>query len=367
MGEHRFVRGAGATLAVALGTATIFGNTRDANAFAYIFAGEANGIDIVTHSLGYTGAGGAISISVGIDPTSSFAAQMLIPTQNAVNTWNDKLPTTGNVNSTGVGAGQFDYESTVLHELGHALGLSHVNAASESGLGGANQNYTKATDGANNVFDINPGSDGIIGSGDDIRGDDVNLNYFRYGSGTATDNNNPFASLPLVVDSTTYSRDLANLPGTDTYSANGDRAVAAALGFTDTEAVMQQGTFSGETQRSLTADDVAGLLYAQSGVDEIAGTADDYIVTLDFLGLTSGADIVIDFDNAQTSFAVTQSSGAFLSGDHVVVTSSSIFFNSGFNWFFNTESNEIPAPGTLVFFAAGLAFIGYRRRVRTAA
>ena len=333
---------------------------RDAHAFAYIFSGEANGVDLITHAQGYTGTGGGIVVTVGIDPTSAFAAQMVIPTQNVLNTWNGRLPTTGNLNPAGIGAGQVDFESTLLHEMGHSLGLAHVNAASESGLTGANQNYTKATDGADNTFNINPGTDGIIGSADDIRGDDQNLNYFRIAD------NNPVATNLGVVDSTTYSRDLADLPGGDTYSANADRAVAAALGFVNTEAVMQQGTFSGETQRTLGADDVAGMFYAEAGLDEIAGTADDYIVTLNFLGLTGAADIVIDFDNSQASFAASISSGGFISADHVAITTTAIFFNTGANWFFNQESNvQIDAPGALAPLAFGLIVLARARRRRS--
>lgn len=350
--------------AIALSGAVALGGARDAHSFAYIFAGETNGIDVVTHALGYNGTGGTVSISVGIDPTSSFAAQMVIPTQNVVNTWNGLTPTTGNLNPTGISGSQVDFESTLLHEMGHSLGLSHVNAATESGLSGSNRNYTKATDGANNTFDINAGADGIIGSADDIRGDDVNLNYFRISD------NNP-VNIPGggmgVVDSTTYSRDLADLPGGDNFSANGDRAVAAALGFTNTEAVMQQGTFFGETQRTLTADDVAGILYAGSGLDEIAGTSDDYTVVLNFLGLTTGADIVIDFDNTQTGFAVSQWGGTFLSADHIAISSTAIYFNSGSNWFFNQESNaEISAPGGLALFSFGLWGLSRVRRRKTA-
>ncbi len=297
------------------------GISRDVHAFAYIFAGEANGVDVITHAQGYNGTGGTLTVTVGIDPTSSFAAQMVIPTQNVVNTWNALAPTTGNVDSSGISGSQVDYESTLLHEVGHSPGLSHVNAATESGLSGSNRNYTKATDGANNTFDINAGSDGIIGSADDIRGDDINLNYFRKAD------NNPF-SVPGggigVVDSTTYSRDLADLPVGDNFSANGARAVAAALGFTNTEAVMQQGAFFGEVQRELTAADVAGILYAGSGLDEIRGTADDCTPVLQFLGLTTGADIVIDMDSAQTGFAVSQSGGVFISGDHIAITDSAI-------------------------------------------
>ncbi len=347
----------------ALALSVSVGGARDAHSFAYVFAGETNGVDIVTHALGYTGIGGTLTITVGIDPTSTFAAQMIIPTQNVVNTWNGLLPTTGNLNSVGISGTQVDYESTLLHEMGHSLGLAHVNLSTESGLTEPNRNYTKSTNGANNVFDLNVGVDGIRGSADDIRGDDVNLNYFRKAD------NNPVNIVAGVVDSTTYSRNLADLPIGDNYSANADRAVAAALGFANTEAVMQQGAFSDENQRTLGADDVAGMLYAQSGLDEIAGTADDYTVFLDFVGLDAGADIVIDFDNAQTSFAVSQSGGAFIGAtDHVRITSTAIFLNTGFNWLFNQESNEEPpaipldAPPPLWLVAFGLAGLLAARR-----
>lgn len=353
---------------IAIGAACValslaIGGAREAHSFAYIFSGEANGVDVVTHALGYTGVGGAINITVGIDPTSAFAAQMIIPTQNVVNTWNGLLPTTGNLNSIGISGSQVDYESTLLHEMGHSLGLAHVNAATESGLTEPNRNYTKATDGADNVLNLNAGADGIRGSADDIRGDDVNLNYFRIAD------NNPVSIAAGVVDSTTYSRDLADLPIGDNFSANADRAVAAALGFPNTEAVMQQGAFSDENQRTLGADDVAGMLYAQSGLDEIAGTADDYTVTLNFIGLDAGADIVIDFDNAETGFAVSQSGGAFIGGtDHVRITDTAIFLNTGFNWLFNQETNEEPpaiplnAPATIWLMVFGLAGVLVRRK-----
>ncbi|MEO1318531.1 MAG: hypothetical protein AAFW01_18405, partial [Pseudomonadota bacterium] len=66
----------------------------------------------------------------------------------------------------------------------------------------------------------------------------------------------------------------------------------------------QQGSFFGEVQRTLTADDIAGVRYAQSGIDHLAGTSDDYVFDLQFIGLVDDADILIDFDNSQTGFAV---------------------------------------------------------------
>lgn len=300
-------------------------------AFAYIFSGEVYGVGIVTHPIGYTGTGGTLTVTVGIDPTSANAASMVIPVQNSCTRFNNLNSTTGNVVSDWINIpiGAYDFESVFIHELGHSLGLAHVNAASESGLSGTDREYTKATDGADNTFNLNHGVDAVIGSEDDVRGDDVCLHYFR------TSNNNPF-TIAGTVDNTTYSRDVAALPFGNLFATNADRNVSAllAVGAT-TEAVMQQGTFNNEIQRTLTHDDVAGIRYAAAGVDEIAGTADDYTLVVSYIGLTTSADIVIDFDNSETGFAVSKSGGSFIGGSHVRITSNNIYFNTGFSWYFN--------------------------------
>ncbi len=116
-----------------------------------------------------------------------------------------------------------------------------------------------------------------------------------------------------MIDST-YSRELANLPPDDHYSANADQDVSALgrYGVPNTEAVMQQGASYDEAQRTLSADDVAGIRYAMSGLNELQGTADDYTIHLIYAGLTSAANIVIGFNNSQTGFATTYVNGAYL-------------------------------------------------------
>ena len=289
----------------------------------YIFAGESNGVDVVTHPTSYSGQGGTLTVRVCIDPVS--ACQNIISTSAPRR--NNNIP-----------GGQVDFESVALHELGHCIGLAHVNAASESGLTGNKQNYTKVTDGINNQHDINPGADGIVGSHDDSRGDDVNLHWYR------KSHSNPF-TIDTTVDSSSYARALSDLPIGHSFAANADRTVASDMGLPNTEAVMQQLTFFDEAQRTLTHDDVATLLYAASGRNELAGDSDDYSIDLEYGGISnSNCDVNLKFDNSQTGFAVCQAGGTSLPGsDHVRISSANIYFNTGFNWRFNTDTvNQAP-------------------------
>ena len=307
---------------------------------AYIFAGEANGEDLITHPNTYSGAGGIITVRVCIDPASFNASAMEIPVQNNINVFNRLQATSGNLilgGANNIPSGNIDFESVALHELGHCLGMAHVNAAAESGLTGDNRNYTKATNGVNNTFDINPGPDGIVGSTDDIRGDDGNLHWYR------RTNNNPF-TLDDPVDSTTYARALTDLQGLGhSFAANADRSFAAVLGLPNTEAVMQQGTFSDEAQRSLVHDDVATLLYAASGLDELAGTADDYTIRLDYGGISSSNCHISMSMTVTTSLAFCSTGGVFITQGHARVTTATIEFGNGFFWYFNTDTvNRAP-------------------------
>ncbi len=311
------------------------------SAGAYIFSGETYGVDVVTHPNTYTGTEDVVTVRVCIAPSSPNAAAMEYSVQNNVDVYNQLLPTTDNVklnSNNNVPSGYIDFESVALHEVGHCLGMAHINAASESGLTGSQQNYTKATDGVDDAFNLNAGPDGVIGSSDDIRGDDEHLVWFR------RSNNNPF-TLDTVIDSTTYSRNLADLPAGHSFSANADRAVSTLLGLPKTEAVMQQGTYFDEAQRTLGHDDVATLLYAASGVDEreIGNRyeRDNYSIVLEYGGISdTNCDVSMSF-TATAGLAFCEVGGASIGADHVRITTASIEFGEGFNWFFNS-SNTAP-------------------------
>jgi cysteine-rich repeat protein len=294
--------------------------------------------DQVTHPSGYTGSGGTLIVDVCIDPASPNAAAMAISVQNVVATFNARRVLAGNLwygTSNNIPSGSVDFESVALHEVGHCLGLAHSNLASESGLSGNDANFAKSGDGADNTYDLGYGADALLSTGDDLRDDDTSFHYFDMST------NDPFHLTASVVDSTTYSRNLANLPGSDTFAASGDRSNNAPYSVFGTEAVMNQGSFFNEEQRLLTSDDVSAIRYAMSGVDETDGTSDDYGLQLNYIGTASSCDMKIDFDDGQTGFAVCSVSWTRIGNPlstHDRITSANVYFNTGFSWYFNDET-----------------------------
>ncbi len=290
-----------------------------------------NDQDFILHPSGYfNGDGTALDIKLCIVPGTPNAAAMVVPIANIAAKMNAQLGRAGNLvnaeSGDAVPFSQWDFESVALHEVGHCMGLAHVNAATESGLTGANQNYTKAAVGANGVLNIDDGADNRRGSKDDLRTDDVSVHWFRKGT------NNPCADPGTTIfDSTTYTVDGA-LPAGDLFAANADEDVCDDLGSANTEAVMQQGSPNGQSQRFLGHDDAAMLRLAMSGLDEIQGTSDDYTLTVSSLGISDSAecDINLSFNDAQTGFAVCGVSyGTFGSyPDHGVIVSANAYFNT---------------------------------------
>jgi hypothetical protein len=313
-----------------------------AQAGAYVFADQSDP-DAVTHPRGYTGNGGPLpTISVCVDSSlnPALATQAEPSVRKAVATLN-RLRSLRDNNlafntATDIPSGAVDFESTVLHELGHCIGLAHPNHAGESGLSGDATNGTKSGQGVNAVFDQGAGTDTLHGSRDDVRGDDVNLHWYVRGS------NNP-GLLPATFDSSGMAVALDALPSGHSFAANADLLVMGALGHPNTEAVMQQGARGREAQRHLTADDEATLRLARSGRDRVQGNADDYTWQLNYVGQLnnpSDADcnIRVRLDDS-AGFAVCAVGGALLNGGDVRVTTARAAFNAATNWYFSPGEN----------------------------
>jgi hypothetical protein len=328
-----------------------------AEAGAFLFARESSP-DLVAHPSGYTGSNTGFEVTICADPADPEAPAVETALRNIARTWSAPVPESPNLffgGDNNVPPAHFDFESVALHELGHCLGLDHTNV----GGSGSAAPFTGTFDGPNNVFDVDPGPDTVPGSADDLRGDDVNAVYFFQAT------NHPF-SLEAVVDASSYTRNLAALPPGDAFAASASRDVGAQLGFPDSEAVMKQLAFSDEAQRTPSYDDVATLRYAMSGLDESQGTADDYVFSVRYAGITTACDIVFRFDAQQTSFAFC-SVAAQVAGNHRLITEGEAVFSSDINWFFNDVSNEpvelpaLPTPGAGALLAVALATLAARR------
>ncbi|MGQ0800064.1 MAG: Ig-like domain repeat protein [Pseudomarimonas sp.] len=328
----------------------------DVLAGAFIFA-DVNNLDRVAHPQNYSGTGGDrpdLTICIDTSVNGGVAALAEGSVIKAVATFNRLRSIPNNTlafnANTDIPSGQVDFESTLLHEMGHCQGLAHPNHASESALPTPQINGTKSTVGPNAIFDQGAGADTRHGSSDDVRGDDLNLHWY------IRNQNNP-GLLPAVADTTTLIRALTALPGGHTFAANADRDVMAALGFPNTEASMQQGAFSNEAQRHLQHDDVTTLRLARAGIDRNAGNADDYRYQLRYVGQLnnpSNADCNLRVRLDTTSFAVCAVSGSTLSGANIRIASANLGFSASTNWYFSPSANTLttitadtPDPSTV--------------------
>lgn len=308
--------------------------TMPAGAGVFIFAENQGNPDLITHPSGYTGTGGPLTISVCIDPDSESITDMEVPVQNVIAVWNKLEPVLGNLtlNNPELGFAQYDYESVLLHELGHCIGLGHPNLASESGLSGSDRRYAKALEGSNNAYDLNTGSDGVIGTRTDLRGDDINLGWYRVGV------NDPW-SYEAIIDGNTHSSDPGQLPGGHQFVEIAGLQVAQLRGHPNDEAVMHQGTRNQETRRLLSRDDATMIRIGMSGLDRTQGTADDYNLSLQYGGVSSGCDITVTIQGGSFGFCSVGLMSIPGHPDHWRITSGTVTMGSAsvYNWYFNQE------------------------------
>jgi hypothetical protein len=325
------------------------------DAEAGVFLNETQGR--VTHAAGYMGTGGEHVVNVCLDPGAMPASgDPAQATRNAIAEFNRFQATLGNVQSAagqGVTPGALDYESILLHEMGHCLGLDHnVLGPSEVGcsVGGTCVNsptlfFTQAAPGLNTAFDTNAGLDGARGTGDDLRVDDVNRHWYRAGV------NNPFIE-PPVADRTTYVQS-GSLPAGDFFaeaSANfspcsqgtATSNTGAANSVPTTQDVMMPILCQNNVVRDLSPNDRTTFRLARAGLDGVAGTADDYTVRLNYQGTNqTGCEVRIRFPAGNGGFFCSTSLIPLGNGDESIgdfdpdSPAGEINLQRETNWFFN--------------------------------
>lgn len=293
----------------------------------------------------YTGVGGeqsdiTVCVDISVNPALAIAAEPAI--HNVIATYNRFQGLAEHTYAFwpdhSADAARPDFESVLLHEFMHVHGLDHPQHANNPAGGGAYvYDATRSTDGANDVLDHLGDVDGIPGSADDQRGDDLSLNWYVSGV------NDP-GVVPVVVDSTTMTRELAGLPAGHHFVANGNSAVMAALGYANSESAAHQGHEMGQVQRHLHNEDIAALRLARAGIDGIAGTADDYHHKARYVGRMhdpqGGECMAVVRFVPETSFASTFVGTTPIADGHLrLIYPTRMRFNPAVDWYFTPGAN----------------------------
>lgn len=290
--------------------------------------------DDILHPYLYTGTGGVRTVRVCIDPASLFKTQMAPGLQLAIQTVNELQHTTTNLvaPSSEVPVDANDFVSVALHELLHCVaGIGHVNFDAQV-TGDLPSYSTNSFGGPNGTLNLAPGSDSTYGTADDPRGDDINLFWFNRSS------NNPF-SVAATVDETTYTRVTDDLPPGHLFAANGNFLAADAAGFPNLKPVMEVAGFEGTETRAFAPDDTVNFRYGTTGLDEVAGTSDDYSVVVEFGGVsTAGCHVLVVFTPQSPDFLADCDTNAIAIGagsNHFRLAGTGVMrFNSIQTWHF---------------------------------
>ena len=117
---------------------------------AFVHANDNNGTNAITHPTGYDGIGDVVIVNVCISPASEDIELIESPLKNIIATMNRLQSKPRNVilgSGNNVPNDQVDWESVMLHEMGHCIGLAHPNLGSQFGLPPGGANATATTDG----------------------------------------------------------------------------------------------------------------------------------------------------------------------------------------------------------------------------
>lgn len=325
----------------------------------------------VAHAGNYSGVGGVRNVSVCLDPAFPPSGQPLSiaeqSVRNAVAEFNRQVGTAGNVESAALGgvtpAGRPDFESVLIHELGHCQGLDHTvlgpgELGCSTGSGGtcaSNPAFFAVISNPNNGgYNVVPGANGDPAARETARGDDINRHWFRSGV------NNPFEVPPAVVDRGSHTVSTLALPpghlfaeaatAFTTCAQSGSTDTSSLRGQPATQAVIFPIICTANVLRKLSWDEITTFRIARAGNDGVQNTADDYSVQLAYAGQTNVCDIRIRFSDAG-GFA-NCAVGATGSGSNVRITSAVANFQPT-GWFFNQMDTTGAGPTVPSIFKNG--------------
>lgn len=318
----------------------------------------------VIHPTGYRGAGGMLPIRVCLRPGALPASGDARPAiRNAVARFNRSEAMVGNVEVGG--DNRIDFESMLLHELGHCLGLGHsaIGPAERAAMGAGEHVlfHANALPGPNGVLQALAGDDGVRGTHDDLRGDDRSTSWF------ARANNDPYLLPPSVIDRSTFSASPGDLPvghafpavasafapctapGAEAAETNG----SALRLVPRTQSVMYPVLCQPHRIRALAPEDVTLLRIARAGVDGVQGSGDDHRPRLSFHEGTADCDIDLRFAVGE-GFAFCEVAIAELAGGDRVIRRATATFDRAVSWHFNTvDSSADGGPQDLVLALLG--------------